>query len=363
MTKLQTCLNYLEGIPNDTSVCNLSSLLNKTFSKEHRKILVLTKDHLSSESLFLPSSQRGRTVVDQIIATALLYPKFEFIVVHNCLNIPDVVSNIKFVCWAPEWIAQTTERLSKNYSNITPQSEKIFLESYFWISLNNNRRVHRYLTSMFLLGSNVEDVGLLRLDPTEILRHESWESYLSWWKYNERPEIFDVEPFYPVLKKGFDKIKSLKGFETRAYTNTSTPKNNSENFDQSLRNLYANTAVEIVNETIWFPDQGGIVSEKYLNSVYGFNFPIIIGVCNTVACLRELGFDVFDDIIDHSYDTVASPTIRLISSLNLNLHLLRNRQATLDAWTQCQSRMHKNVELANSLEIDYKITSEKLSSI
>jgi hypothetical protein len=195
------------------------------------------------------------------------------------------------------------------------------------------------------------------LDPTEIFRHESWQSYLSWWAYNERSEILDIKQFYPVLEKGFDKIKNSQGFESREYTKTSTPPKNDKNFDQYLRKLYLHTAVEIVNETIWFPDPGGIVSEKYLNSVYGFNFPIIISVSNTVAYLRKLGFDMFDDIIDHSYDTITSPTIRLVSALNSNLHLLKDRDKTINAWQQCQARMQENVKLAKELEKYYKTQS------
>ena len=346
-------LQYLAN-DNDVGVCNMHMLLNKTFPKNYRKIVVLTVDHLSGDSLFLPLSSRKPILLDQIISVASSYPEFEFTIVHNCLNIPDSVLNIKFVCWAPEWVT----RLSNDYFYIKPQSEKLFNKSYFWISLNNNRRVHRYLTTMFLLGSDVEDRGLIKLDPTEILENDCWESYLSWWEYNDRPEILDVESFYPVLKKGFNKIKNLSGFETREYTKTSTPPNNSKNFDQNLRTLYSNTAIEIVNETIWFPDAGGIVSEKYLNSVYGFNLPIIISVRNTVAYLKHLGFDMFDDIIDHSYDVIDSPTVRLVSALNLNLHLLRDRQTTLDMWAQCRSRMYKNVEVAKELEKSYKSNSQ-----
>lgn len=341
-------LQYLKN--TDVSVCDMHTLLNKTFSKKHRKIIVFTRDHLSNSSLFLPTVRRAPSVLDKIISVASLYPEFDFTVIHNCLNIPDTIANILFICWAPEWITN----LSNNYSWVDPQSKKLFSKPYFWISLNNNRRVHRYLTSMFLLGSDVENHGILKLDPTEILQHESWESYLEWWKYNERPEIIDVESFYQVLKKGFYKIKTGHGFEARQYNAISTPIYNCKNFDQHLRKLYSNTAIEIVNETIWFPDPGGIVSEKYLNSIYGFNFPIIISVSNTVAYLRTLGFDMFDDIIDHSYDTITSPAIRLVSALDLNLHLLKDREKTINIWQQCQSRMHKNVKIAQELEKSYK---------
>jgi hypothetical protein len=345
-------LQYLKNT-EDTSICNQHELLTKTFSKKYRKIIVFTKDNLGTNSEFLPHAERPPTILDQIISVIFLYPEFEFTVVHNCLNIPDKIANISFICCAPEWITNSMN----NYIRVAPQSEKLFAEPYFWLSLNNNSKVHRYLTTMFLLGNSVENHGLLRFDPTEVLRHESWQTYLSWWAHNERSEILDIKQFYPVLEKGFDKIKNSQGFESREYTKTSTPPKNGKNFDQHLRKLCMHTAVEIVNETIWFPDPGGIVSEKYLNSVYGFNFPVIISVSHTVTYLRKLGFDMFDDIIDHSYDTITSPTIRLVSALNSNLHLLKDRDKTISAWQQCQARMHKNVKLAKDLEKYYKTQS------
>ena len=36
----------------------------------------------------------------------------------------------------------------------------------------------------------------------------------------------------------------------------------------------------------------------------------------TVQCTRELGFDVFDDIVDHSYDNIEDPSKRIDEILN-----------------------------------------------
>jgi hypothetical protein len=58
--------------------------------------------------------------------------------------------------------------------------------------------------------------------------------------------------------------------------------------------------INIVTETIMRP--GLFVSEKTWKPVASGQFFIIVGCVGTIAHLRSLGVDVFDDIIDHSYD-------------------------------------------------------------
>ena len=45
-------------------------------------------------------------------------------------------------------------------------------------------------------------------------------------------------------------------------------------------------------------------TEKTLKSLFAGQFFIVVGLPFVIERLRELGFDVFDDIIDHRYDVV-----------------------------------------------------------
>jgi len=58
--------------------------------------------------------------------------------------------------------------------------------------------------------------------------------------------------------------------------------------------------INVVTETIMRP--GLFISEKTWKPVASGQFFIIVGCVGTIAHLRSLGVDVFDDIIDHSYD-------------------------------------------------------------
>ena len=53
------------------------------------------------------------------------------------------------------------------------------------------------------------------------------------------------------------------------------------------------------------------LTEKTFKTILLSQFPIFVAPANTVRCYRDLGFDAFDDIIDHSYDLELDPRKRL----------------------------------------------------
>jgi len=89
------------------------------------------------------------------------------------------------------------------------------------------------------------------------------------------------------------------------------------------------------------------ITEKTLKSFLYRQLPIFWAVPGTVKLVREMGFDVYDDIIDHNYDTIQDPDVRLDAVINelknittkYNLDQMRNLRKQL--W----SRINKNVNL------------------
>ena len=53
------------------------------------------------------------------------------------------------------------------------------------------------------------------------------------------------------------------------------------------------------------------MTEKSYKCFALFQIPVWLASYRAVACYRELGFDVFDDIIDHSYDLESDPVKRI----------------------------------------------------
>jgi hypothetical protein len=79
---------------------------------------------------------------------------------------------------------------------------------------------------------------------------------------------------------------------------------NYPNFLQ-LGYIYGSAAVNIITETQYF-DATGIVTEKTLMAFAAEQIPIVIGHPGIVEHCRRMGFDMFDDIVDSSYDLIGN---------------------------------------------------------
>jgi len=97
---------------------------------------------------------------------------------------------------------------------------------------------------------------------------------------------------------------------------------NDENFIR-LGKIYGSCAVNVVTETLYDPVPG-LFCEKTLLSMMAQQIPIIIGTQGLVSSIRAHGFDMFDDVVDTSYDSLANDT-RLNQALTLNQELIQGR--------------------------------------
>ena len=60
------------------------------------------------------------------------------------------------------------------------------------------------------------------------------------------------------------------------------------------------SAVALISESADF-QKASVFTEKTLYALMALNFPLFIGGYGHADQLTRMGFDVFDDIIDHSY--------------------------------------------------------------
>jgi hypothetical protein len=73
-----------------------------------------------------------------------------------------------------------------------------------------------------------------------------------------------------------------------------------------------------------------------------------------------MGMDMFDDIIDHSYDTIENPIDRLYTAITSNIELLTNNQKTKQLWKDNRQRFVNNVAFAkNTLYNFYSLRAEE----
>lgn len=99
---------------------------------------------------------------------------------------------------------------------------------------------------------------------------------------------------------------------------------NSEIYQHLLQSqVFESSCVSLITEPAYY-EQDTIVTEKTLMAIYGGTIPIWVGGWRIPDYMRSLGFDIFDDIVDHSYQNLSDPEQRCRSAVNGNIHLLKN---------------------------------------
>jgi hypothetical protein len=122
------------------------------------------------------------------------------------------------------------------------------------------------------------------------------------------------------------------------YDYTQYTYNNVDNFI-NLAYVYGTCAVNIVTETE-YDTAPGIISEKTLLAMAAEQIPIVIGHQGIVKHCQELGFDMFTDLVDVSYDTMPNEH-RAEQAILLNQDLIQGRidltpyQGRLRAQREC----------------------------
>jgi hypothetical protein len=108
---------------------------------------------------------------------------------------------------------------------------------------------------------------------------------------------------------------------------------------------YINCYINIITETHFdLPEIH--ISEKSFRSFYFMQLPIFVATHNHVKYLRkQFGFDMFDDLIDHSYDLEKHNEKRMKMVLGEIKRLNDNKDLVIDFYKNNKNRFEKNLEL------------------
>jgi hypothetical protein len=111
-------------------------------------------------------------------------------------------------------------------------------------------------------------------------------------------------------------------------------------------NSYSNSYINIVGETQFEMDLVVQVTEKSYLPFYFFQIPIIVATKDHIKKMKETyGFDFFDDLIDHSYDSEPNHNKRLKMILNEIIRLNNNKDKVINFYKNNEDRFIKNREL------------------
>lgn len=298
---------------------------------KHDTIILGVKDHLTSYN-FNPWSETVPRMVGYLQDFLDFYKDKKVILVTSVENLGAYITNTPIVCWGGDITNQADE-----YPTLDPILDKNLNSNKTFVSLNRNNRWHRAMLVSLLHGIDVEHHGLISC----MFKHEITDLFKeSGWEFNEEQQHIKT-----VIDNGFVKLKNNHNLLSDDYEIYDKVNDNVSNFKNKLSEYYKNVFVEIVSETS-YTEKAYLLTEKTLNSFYGCNFPIVLTSPGAVAQLREIGFDMFDDIIDHGYDAIENPIDRMYYAITRNLQLLTDAEKTKELWTLCKDRFIKNAEVA-----------------
>lgn len=299
-------------------------------------IVLGVKDHLTSKN-FNPWLEKMPVIVEYLQDFANFYSNKKVIIFTSVENLDAYVQapNLTIVPWGGDLTNQMLE-----YQALAPCTEKNFDSSITFLSLNRNPRSHRAMTVSLLYGLGIQDHGLISCMFKDDI--DNLFDYTEWQFTKEQQDIKNL------IGNGFDILKKSKtSLNDDKEIYTTGPNDNVTNFKNVLSEYYKNTFVEIINETS-YTEKAYLLTEKTLNSVYGCNFPILLCGQGSVKFLRDMGLDVFDDIIDHSYDSIENPIDRLYTAITSNIELLTNSDKTKQLWIDNKHRFLNNINFVKN---------------
>lgn len=231
------------------------------------------------------------------------------------------------------------------YPLLSPVLDKNLDSDKTFISLSKNPRTHRYVSLCLLLAYNLENYGKITfLEINDPPTHQ-----LNYTKIIDELKSDHIDPmlFMHLYHKGHTKLNTdyqVKNEDRSEFIYAHRVNDNPGNFKNRLSQMYKNSFIEFINETTW-DEEGILLTEKTLNSIYGCNFPIWVGNRHIVRHIKAWGIDVFDDIINHDYQHEKNKYIRIKKAIELNYDLLTNPDKVKRLWIENKHRFEKNVEI------------------
>ena len=298
-------------------------------------VVIGLKDHLTS--VVFGKQNTVPDIVEYLIKLLQDHRDKKFIILTSVEDLGTYLKtpNVSIIPWGGD-----ITNHQKEYKIVSPILEKNLDSSRTFLSLNRNRRTHRAMSLSLLHQLGYQKHGLIscmfKESITDVMEYTNWEV--------SNPDLYS---------NGWNELLTSTDLLTDSidiYKNQDN--DNVSNFKNKLSNYYKETFVEIINETS-YTEKCYNLTEKTLNSIYGCCFPILLCSKGSVAFLRSMGLDMFDDIIDHGYDMIDDPAERLEYAITQNKVLLTNNTRTKALWIENKARFENNVDFCRERLYNY----------
>jgi hypothetical protein len=233
-----------------------------------------------------------------------------------------------------------------NSSNLTlSRIQSVFNENKegkFFLCHNKSPKPHRYAILVLLKNQNIlEDVNWSLVSGFKF-KDELFFCHLftkeDTQKYNEEIEFFT----------SIDVKKSEYELQEKWFNPNST-EINVEGLPHWMRipekpETFENSYVNIVTESSFIDSESVVhITEKSFRPFYFYQLPIFVSSHNHVKYLKEIyGFDMFEDVINHSYDDVVDDRDRLFEVMKEIKRLDENKEKIKEFYKKNYDRFEKN---------------------
>jgi hypothetical protein len=117
--------------------------------------------------------------------------------------------------------------------------------------------------------------------------------------------------------------------------------------------MFSGSATSLITESMSF-QKGTLFSEKTVFALLGKTFPLWVGGgINQAQEFKKMGFDIFDDVIDHSYQHYTTLIERCYYAFERNLHILSDYDYASKIRESMMPRLEHNQQLIKNKQIDY----------
>ena len=179
-----------------------------------------------------------------------------------------------------------------------------------------------------------------------ILKNTDWSNLNQHYGNSDLPDYFNYD--FDFVIDGIDFFKK-KGVKYSKYETNKKSWLNKEDASMIVTKLtpecFTNCYINIITET-WQNIEEIHVSEKSFRAFYFMQLPIFVATQNHVKYLKNrFGFDLFDDLIDHSYDSEPDWKKRMLLVLNEIKRLNDNKDLVIDFYKKNKSRFEKNLKI------------------
>lgn len=224
--------------------------------------------------------------------------------------------------------------------------------NFLFMSYNRMPKFHRFALLVYLMHHNILDIT----DWSWLRGHELSELYSG--RFQTFIQYLEQCPLPKEILKFEKEIKTILDLQIKKSIyeidcQVDYPPNKIDTEASYSNNAYKNSYINIVTETNFEKNDIVLTSEKSFIPLFFSQIPIIMASANHIKKIKDrYGFDFFDDIVNHSYDSELNPQKRFEMIIEEILRLSTKKEEIVNFFKNNKVRFDRNVQIFEEIKKD-----------